>query len=350
MRFWLALHPDLARPIGGVKQMHRLCECINEVGYEATLIQDDQSFHPGWFESNVPTISRDRWILLRDSGDLCPSRDVLIVPETFLPVIDSYAVFLPVVVFNQNGSYSFGMPHSKSQWKPDAVIKRYHDRRIVHVMCVSQYDKNLLVNGFGLPASKVSCVRNGLEVDLCYPSPKKQLSIAFMSRKNSLDVSIVKALLQRQPWIKHWQLVEIVSQPHDKVIRILRKSAVFLSFGHPEGFGLPVAESMACGCAVVGYSGLGGRELFDLGRRYGTVGEVAFGDWHGFVSASEAFHQHLTQSPSEFALRLLKASNVIRRLYSNKKMLLSVRHALSQIVLAASEPPFSSSQLLNRDS
>ena len=37
---------------------------------------------------------------------------------------------------------------------------------------------------------------------------------------------------------------------------------MFLSFGHPEGFGLPAAEAMSCGCLVVGYDGLGGREFF----------------------------------------------------------------------------------------
>ena len=30
-------------------------------------------------------------------------------------------------------------------------------------------------------------------------------------------------------------------------------SILFLSFGYPEGFGLPVAEAMSCGCAVIGY-------------------------------------------------------------------------------------------------
>ena len=55
-RYWLAL-PDIPRPIGGVKQMHRLAEALNNHGREATIIQDDAKFHPGWFESNVNTIS-----------------------------------------------------------------------------------------------------------------------------------------------------------------------------------------------------------------------------------------------------------------------------------------------------
>ena len=40
MRYWLSLHPDIKRPIGGVKQMHRLAEAIQCCGHEAFLIQE----------------------------------------------------------------------------------------------------------------------------------------------------------------------------------------------------------------------------------------------------------------------------------------------------------------------
>ena len=336
MRFWLALHPDVRRPIGGVKQMHRLCECIHDLGFEAHLIQDDPDFHPGWFNSNVSTISLHRWISLRDNGELNSSQDVVIVPETFLPVLGTYAASLPVVIFNQNGSYSFGTTNSKKRWKPDVVVNNYHHSRVVHVMCVSRHDQSLLINGFGLPPERVSCIRNGLEIDHCIPTSPKSLRMAFMPRKNAFDASIVSELLQRQHWMKRWQLVEISSQSHSNVIKALQASTLFLSFGHPEGFGLPVAESMACGCAVVGYSGLGGRELFDLGKGYSTTREVAYGDWYGFVSAAQAFDQQARDDPRDLGSRLLKASQAVRRLYSREKMLSSVNDSLNQIILACS--------------
>ena len=56
-RYWLALHPDVHKPIGGVKQMHRLAEAITANGRQATLIQLDAAFHPGWFSSDVNTVS-----------------------------------------------------------------------------------------------------------------------------------------------------------------------------------------------------------------------------------------------------------------------------------------------------
>ena len=44
---------------------------------------------------------------------------------------------------------------------------------------------------------------------------------------------------------------------HEEVACALQDSLLFLSCGHPEGFGLPLAEAIACGCLVVGYHGLG---------------------------------------------------------------------------------------------
>ena len=61
MHFWIAAYPDLDRPIGGIKQMHRVAESIIRLGYSATLIQGSREFHPSWFDSNVVTISKDEF-------------------------------------------------------------------------------------------------------------------------------------------------------------------------------------------------------------------------------------------------------------------------------------------------
>jgi len=63
-----------------------------------------------------------------------------------------------------------------------------------------------------------------------------------------------------------------------EVAEIMSKSLTFLSFGHPEGFGLTVAEVMASSCYVVRNSGLGGRVVFRLGQKWSTCKEIAVGD------------------------------------------------------------------------
>ena len=331
MRYWLVVHPDVDRPIGGVKQIHRLAECIQRLGRQATLIQDSDAFHPGWFTSDLPTIAFRDWVKRRDSSDLEPGTDVLIFPETYARVVFGYAGKLPIVLFNQNGSYSFGPVTTPQYWKPSSVLDVYHDQRIVHVLCVSRSDHDLLTQGFGLKPESVSCIRNGLEIDQCRPQGMKSHRMAVMPRKNERDVAVVRSLLRKQSWMNQWEWVEIAGQSHKEVMNQLQSCALFLSFGHPEGFGLPVAEAMACGCAVVGYSGLGGRELFQIGRRYGTVEEVAVGDWLGMVRAAERINRQLMTDPEDFSSRLLAASSEIRRLYSPETMLISVQVALSRI-------------------
>ena len=49
-RFWLLAYPDLPKPVGGIKQMHRVAEAIQACGHEVVLVQDSaDAFHPGWF-------------------------------------------------------------------------------------------------------------------------------------------------------------------------------------------------------------------------------------------------------------------------------------------------------------
>ena len=329
MRYWLSLHPDIKRPIGGVKQMHRLAEAIQRCGHEAILIQESATFHPGWFQSSVKTISLNEWKRLRDSK-LDSKKNVLIIPETFLNALSSYSANLPVVIFNQNGSYSFGLPGSKVFTRPEFVINKYHSSNIAHVLCVSRYDHDLLVNDFSLGSENVSCIRNGIE-NHCFPAGRKRRQIAYMPRKNKLDAFAVVGLLKSQAWMQRWELIEISDLSHDQVIDVLRQSILFLSFGHPEGFGLPVAEAMACGCAVVGYSGLGGRELFRLGEKFDVATEVPFGDWSAFIEGIRHFDLLIQKDVLAFSQSLLSSSKSIRRLYSQDKMIWSVQLALERI-------------------
>ena len=54
-RFWILVFPDMPRPVGGVKQMHRLAESIRLCGQEVFLVQESSSFHPGLLAMSVLT-------------------------------------------------------------------------------------------------------------------------------------------------------------------------------------------------------------------------------------------------------------------------------------------------------
>ena len=313
IRYWLALHPDINRPIGGVKQMHRLCEVLASSGRNATLIQDDESFHPRWFQSDVNTISREKWI---KRSDLNVRRDVVVLPETFANVFYTYAPGLPKVIFNQNGSYTFGQRTHKPWPNPNEILKIYTDDDLFSVLCVSRYDEDLLVKCLGIDSRRVSRLVNPIESKLFCLGSKKRRQISYMPRKHTQDASIVTALLENQPWWPGWKLVPIHEKSQVEVAHILQESIAFLAFGHPEGFGLPLAEAMACGCALIGYSGLGGRELFQMGLKHGFAYEVAFGDWYGFIQGVYKLNQLLNHQRSHLLTQLSSCSNHVRTSYS----------------------------------
>ena len=163
------------------------------------------------------------------------------------------------------------------------------------------------------------------------PSGKKSLSLAYMPRKNFHDAQVVVELLRRHPSFAKWHLIPIDGMSQSDVVLALQSSIGFLSFGHPEGFGLPLAEALACGCALIGYSGIGGRELFSLANKYETSFQVEFGNWQGFVDSFDYLNQSLRSNSNLLASRLQLVSKLVRSKYSFASMVKSVSSALTMI-------------------
>ena len=331
-RYWLALHPDIRRPVGGVKQMHRLAEAISASGRFSCIIQQDKDFHPSWFRSSVKTISLKDWCnTVLPSVDV--TREILVLPETYLPQFSSYAPGLKRIIFNQNGSYTFGFSTASPKLTPAEVVSSYKHDDLLHVWVVSSHDKALLSSGMGLGDDFVTVIPNCIDPSMFSPDEVKGKYISFMPRKNSNDSSIVIQLLSCQPWFSDWKLLPISNLPQTEVASILKKSFFFLSFGHPEGFGLPVAEAMSSGCSVVGYSGLGGRELFSTSNcpSYVTSVNVEYGDWNGFVIGLKKLIELLSSDPAGYLSALKKHSKLISSCYSFERMIAVVSGSLDRI-------------------
>jgi hypothetical protein len=75
------------------------------------------------------------------------------------------------------------------------------------------------------------------------------------------DAIQVISLLKARHSLGGFELLPLDNLSESAVAASLGDSRVFLSFGYPEGFGLPPAEAMACGCLTVGFHGGGGREF-----------------------------------------------------------------------------------------
>ena len=56
-RFWFLAYPDIPKPVGGIKQIHRLAELLESLGFRSCLVQQKATFHPQWFESSLKLLT-----------------------------------------------------------------------------------------------------------------------------------------------------------------------------------------------------------------------------------------------------------------------------------------------------
>ena len=317
--------PDVDRAIGGVKQLYRHVEHLVQLGWDAAILTESPDFRPSWFHSSAPTLSLTA---SHKIGELSSNQTILVVPETYLGV--TFNEFrgvnlsrLPRVVFNQNAYYSYSSSCTLS-----SLSQFYDSAEVLHVLSVSEDSSNFLSRNLGIPDHKLSRIVNAIEPHFI-PAIDKRNSIHWMPRKNPDHVNAVLLGLQRANLVNssNWHAEPLIDLSHNDVARYLNSARLFLSFGHPEGFGLPIAEAMASGCWVVGYSGGGGRELF----RFGASSEIPFGDWSAFVNGIQTALTSFSKYPRETNLMLSRQSLAVRTLYSRKQEHLSIESAWQRI-------------------
>ncbi len=329
-RFWFILRQDVDRPIGGVKQIYAVASIISNLGFSVSVVQGTSEFRPSWFPSSEYSFhtvgNKDFSFDLLD-----PLSDIVVIPETFLPLLPKLKRF-PVVIFNQNMHYLFG---EKIDLNPAQVLRAYSSPNIIAVWTVSASDYNYALDLLPLPPQRIHRIINAIEDDLFSFSFSTAKSISYMPRKNSSHSSVVTALIKTQSWFvgSGWTFNPIHNKTHADVSSILSDSSIFLAFGYPEGFGLPLAEAIVSGCIVVGYDGIGGSEIFDLCKPYDVVTSVPFRDFHLFVKgvrdAIRAFDQLEEQ---RLHTRLSQASGLVSSRYSSESMANTVKAAIKSIL------------------
>src|SRR5581483_6106147 len=132
-----------------------------------------------------------------------------------------------------------------------------------------------------------------------------------MPRKQVEDLAQVLHILKARRALSGFSLLPIDGKSEAEVAALLRRARIFLSFGHPEGFGLPAAEAMACDCVVVGYHG-GGREFF----RPELAFPIEVGDVLGYARTVEAVLRVCREEPARLAAVTRKAAAFIREHYT----------------------------------
>jgi glycosyltransferase involved in cell wall biosynthesis len=233
-----------------------------------------------------------------------------VIPEIYGPNVPNIAPGIRKIIFNQNPYYTF------RDYSFDLRDKTtpYGHPDVTGVLVISEDAAAYLRAAF--PNLPLSRVRPYVDPRLFYFQDRKQDQIAFMTRKWPEDARQVVNLLKfRGRLPAEFRLVGIDQAPQTQVAFLLRASAIFLSFGHPEGLPLPPAEAMACGCITIGYHGMGGREYFK--REFAFP--IGLGEIVEFAETVEDVAIALRDQPEPLREQAKKAAAFVAEHYSPER-------------------------------
>jgi glycosyltransferase involved in cell wall biosynthesis len=267
MRTIYFLCPDQNSPVGGIRVIYRMVDTLNKHGIPASVLHTKSGFRCTWFENstrvetyNNSLSSRARVIVLPEIYGYGSETKVKVRTRNRLNIRANVEVRvggIPKVIMNQNAAYSF-TNHAINEYDYSTP---YLSKEVIGTIVVSENDRKLLASIF--PELRIHRIHLGINTDIFYPDEsKKEKVIAFMTRKNYDDILyMTQALKFRGALNNSWVYTEIANKNEYEVANILRRSSLFVTVGSKEGFGLPPAEAMACGCICVGYHGYGGSEF-----------------------------------------------------------------------------------------
>lgn len=230
-------------PIGGVRKIYDQVDILNRAGVDAAVIQGQRGFRPTWF----PNTTRIDYAPVEVRGN-----DILVWPEYLSQHVRREGVRQVIFVQGAYGLFADNDPHLDAlQLRPPSVLA---------IAVVSQDSAEYVK--YGWPNHDPVILPAGIDPGMFHPGAK-QRQIAYSPRRRYRAVQQILGLLRTRNALSGWELVPIVRMNQQQVAEILSKSALFLCFSEREGFGLPPLEALASGCHVIGFTGMGGREVFD---------------------------------------------------------------------------------------
>lgn len=321
------LSTDTNVPCGGIKQLYRHVDILNDNGYNASIVHSKKNFRCTWFENNTQ-ISYLAKTKIEKS-------DYLVLPEIYGELFSGdkkigglnkkLKEFINLskntVIFNQNCYLSFnGYSMTESDINPFWL-----SNSLMATIVVSEDSRKYM--DYVFPNIKIFRIYNSIDPKLFSYQNEKKKQICFMTRKLRNDVSQVVNILKYRNVLGDFKLIPIEDRTEQEVAEIMKESLIFLSFSYQEGFALPPMEAMMCGCLVIGYDGRGGREYFSNEFSYPIEGCNII----EFEKTVADVISHYNKNHNIFDEKRQKASEHIRKTYSPEKEMEAILQCWAQI-------------------
>ena len=179
------LSPDTDTPYGGIKQLYRHADILNNNGFKAFIVHAKENFRCTWFENNTQISYLAKTTIEKS--------DYLVVPEIYGELFSEskkieginkeLKEFISqsknIVIFNQNcyltfNGYSIAEDDIKPFWINNSVIA---------VMVVSEDSRQYMHYAF--PHIKVFRIHNSINFKLFSYQHEKKKQICFMTEKTT---------------------------------------------------------------------------------------------------------------------------------------------------------------------
>ena len=288
--------PSSIVPSGGVKQIYRNVKLLKDLGLNVILVLDNHGeYNKSWLKNDYNispnynpnlflTLNKNRLntknflgslkikfkalvkSFLIDSSIFWQVRkdDILVIPEIWTKDFRGVFPNNDIIIFNQNCFYT--------------VNNYAYLENLKGVVTVSNYSNSFLQLIYHRDI--VNRISLGIDTDTFSFGGKKKKIISYMSRKRPGDIEQILFLTKLCKDFNEWEFINVSNNSESEVAEILKKSLIFLSTSDSEGFGLPPAEAMSCGCIVIGYDGGGGREFLNKGLSF----NIQSGDILGYYN------------------------------------------------------------------
>lgn len=235
--------------IGGVKVFYQHCEILNDLGYRAyPVLMGKSELYSFGYSRKVLT--------LENLGTALKENDIVVGTE-FCPYEALVFEKSIKIVFVQNWINL----RKNRRFRPEDDGKSYHEMGYDYVLACSQYIQEFVREKM---QAKSYLVTNGIDLARFKPDASKRQDhrVLYMPRKNRQDIDAIRHMLRGL----NLNFVAADKLSETELIAEYQKADIFLASGYPEGFGLPPLEAMACGCAVVGFTGRGANEYMLDGK------------------------------------------------------------------------------------
>lgn len=254
----LYLTPDNPTPSWGIGVIYHHVKALNELGYNAYIVHQNQGFKLPWLNMDVPV----KYTYEISNGSI-NEKDVLVVPEVMAN--DEFAN-------KWNGKKILFIQASGWIFEKLPINKTHKQLGFSSVMVIMPHMIPIVEKFIDLPVFMVP----PMVADYFFDEPinrKREKSIVMYPKFNQIDFSIVNSLLRRKTGNNKfkkaigidWRIKLLQGLTHRQVAATFDTATFFISLNTFEALNTSVVEAMARGCIVFCYEGFGPKDFLKDG-------------------------------------------------------------------------------------